>query len=569
AAGPDDGFLVGAPFSSINKTNAGAAFFFGSDGNLIAQFGSTLDANGDRFGAAVLAIDTNRILVGAPGANVGATDAGRIYEFTRDGVIMRVIPSPSPRSGGGFGSSLALIGNGMIAVGEPGTNNQGVVHLLRSDLTYDRTLSFNPSGANPRFGSSVAALGPGMIAVGAPCTEVNLFSCQGSIFIFDAAGETFMSVFDLNVSSSAQYGTALLALDSRTLIIGAPFDTVAGQPQSGSLAILRTDTYMEGLFAEGVRNHAIGIDQLNTAAVDNRYVNRAGDTMTGTLHISAPGRLAVGTASPVSELHVEGGIHASGTARDFSVPPPESMQFGHWDGSTFTERARISTSGFFGLGSTAPNALLHVRAPADVDPLRIQADGVTRMRMHNDGSVAIGGNVAQPLAALHVAGGIHATGSSRDFSVPPGEAIQFGHWDGSTFTERVRFNSIGNVGIGNNNPQARLHLGGTPGTDGIMFPDGSLQTRAVSMIRTSVVVNLPQMQQSPFLFRMVIPLPGAQLGMGVLVNRDNLSGANFISDLSIIGNTYVSAPDEIEVWFYSFSGLQSPKTSTLHITLFP
>jgi hypothetical protein len=33
----------------------------------------------------------------------------------------------------------------------------------------------------------------------------------------------------------------------------------------------------------------------------------------------------------------------------------------------------------------------------------------------------------------------------------------------------------GNVGIGANNPQARLHIGGTAGVDGIMFPDGSLQ----------------------------------------------------------------------------------------------
>lgn len=38
----------------------------------------------------------------------------------------------------------------------------------------------------------------------------------------------------------------------------------------------------------------------------------------------------------------------------------------------------------------------------------------------------------------------------------------------------------GNVGIGTSAPAARLHLGGTPGTDGIMFPDGTLQTTAAS-----------------------------------------------------------------------------------------
>ena len=34
------------------------------------------------------------------------------------------------------------------------------------------------------------------------------------------------------------------------------------------------------------------------------------------------------------------------------------------------------------------------------------------------------------------------------------------------------------VGIGVMNPLARLHVGGTPGVDGIIFPDGSLQTTA-------------------------------------------------------------------------------------------
>jgi len=34
----------------------------------------------------------------------------------------------------------------------------------------------------------------------------------------------------------------------------------------------------------------------------------------------------------------------------------------------------------------------------------------------------------------------------------------------------------GNVGIGETDPQAKLHIGGTAGTDGIMFPDGTTQT---------------------------------------------------------------------------------------------
>ena len=38
--------------------------------------------------------------------------------------------------------------------------------------------------------------------------------------------------------------------------------------------------------------------------------------------------------------------------------------------------------------------------------------------------------------------------------------------------------TTGNVGIGTTSPGAKLHVGSTPGTDGIMFPDGTLQTTA-------------------------------------------------------------------------------------------
>lgn len=38
----------------------------------------------------------------------------------------------------------------------------------------------------------------------------------------------------------------------------------------------------------------------------------------------------------------------------------------------------------------------------------------------------------------------------------------------------------GNVGIGITNPQAKLHIGGTAGVDGIKFPDGTVQTTAAN-----------------------------------------------------------------------------------------
>lgn len=48
--------------------------------------------------------------------------------------------------------------------------------------------------------------------------------------------------------------------------------------------------------------------------------------------------------------------------------------------------------------------------------------------------------------------------------------------------ENINGNALfgGNVGIGTREPQARLHIGGKPGVDGIMFPDGTMQTTATT-----------------------------------------------------------------------------------------
>lgn len=50
----------------------------------------------------------------------------------------------------------------------------------------------------------------------------------------------------------------------------------------------------------------------------------------------------------------------------------------------------------------------------------------------------------------------------------------------STGNNQFIVRASGGVGINTNNPTAKLHIAGTPGVDGIRFPDGTLQTTAAS-----------------------------------------------------------------------------------------
>lgn len=71
---------------------------------------------------------------------------------------------------------------------------------------------------------------------------------------------------------------------------------------------------------------------------------------------------------------------------------------------------------------------------------------------------------------------------SNDSGFTSGSGYNDSEQDDKDKGEKMNCNTLfgGNVGIGIANPETKLHIGGTVGVDGIMFPDGTLQTTAAS-----------------------------------------------------------------------------------------
>lgn len=109
------------------------------------------------------------------------------------------------------------------------------------------------------------------------------------------------------------------------------------------------------------------------------------------------------------------------------------------------------------------------------------ADALTNSDVYLE--VAVNGAALSPReriasAAYAMRSGV-ATAVAGALSLPP---------DGLAVGADQLVISGGRVGIGTNAPKARLHIGGVPGVDGIMFPDGTLQTTAVDPIPIGTIL---------------------------------------------------------------------------------
>ena len=93
--------------------------------------------------------------------------------------------------------------------------------------------------------------------------------------------------------------------------------------------------------------------------------------------------------------------------------------------STRQERMRITSNGSVGIGTTAPNTLLHINSTlAGQNPFRVQVNGATKLFVDENGGVSVGGLATPPSNGLYVSGnaGIGTTAPERRLHVFEGSA---------------------------------------------------------------------------------------------------------------------------------------------------
>lgn len=192
-----------------------------------------------------LAVDSNRMLVGARGSDSVALNAGVLYSYTRGSAgwtqLSKVI-FPQALANDQVGTALAVSGTVAVA-GAPNRGSSGAVFALKFDggaWFPTGELSDATASSDARFGSAVAA-SPSMIAVGAHGSSEGIAWGVGRVLVFDRVGAQWIAGQTIRapyLDPGDQFGFAV-ALDGEWLAVSAPGDDDNDTINAGAVYLYR------------------------------------------------------------------------------------------------------------------------------------------------------------------------------------------------------------------------------------------------------------------------------------------------------------------------------------------
>lgn len=179
------------------------------------------NTSNDQFGYAV-DISGNTVVVGAPNDDTLISNAGSVYVYTypRDSIAL-----PTPTSGS---VSISSFYNFIAA------DSEGAPLIWQAQRLPLDSIGFFPGL------TSGSALGKSVVIDGDRVAAGARTAFDGQVHVWEKSGTTWslkanIQPSDLNTSTNPQFGTSL-ALDSDTLVIGAPGDSAA-VANSGSVYV--------------------------------------------------------------------------------------------------------------------------------------------------------------------------------------------------------------------------------------------------------------------------------------------------------------------------------------------
>jgi hypothetical protein len=395
----------------------------------------------------------------------GAVTAGQFLRGDGTNVVMSAIQASDVPTLNQNTTGSAAVGT---AVTLTATNTTNASHFLtftdaatgNQNLRTDTDLTYNPSTNTLSVGAAVlsgALRVDGNTTLGDASTDTVAVNGYMGVGGAGASNIGFRAI-NSALTGNSQYGivsapvatsaatTLLRGFASFPTTVNAAFTTsevsafyAAGTTKGAS----NTITNLHGV---QIADQTQGTNNFGITSLVSSGTNKWNVYASGTAANYFAGNVGIGTTSPGQELHVQS---TAGTEANVRLS-------GNAGASSYMDVFHNSVeAGLWNAGNT---------------PMRFATNNAERMRISADGSVGIGTSSPNASARLHVVGLRTFLDSGDEFTLRIGTTANgAGGYIGSTAvnvlnfyngsgTERMRINSVGNVGIANTNPQARLQV---------------------------------------------------------------------------------------------------------------
>lgn len=278
--------VIGADGATVNgQVEQGAAYVFRHDGSRwveVAKLLASDGAPGETFGRSV-ALSGNRVLVGAPSAQVNGNPRGAAYLFQDDGsswTQTQKIRGVDTRDNDAFGHRVAFSSASIIVTAQlAGADFPGALYFFsRTGGAWTQTQKL-VGDIYSMFGSSLAARGNRLV-VGAPALEA-----EGAIYVYTEIDGFWSRTHTIRTPEGelfANFGYSV-GMTGDAIVAGANAATVNDQSWAGAGYVF-TESNGEWIYAQKlVASDATANDSLGaTAAID-------GDTVLLASSAASPG----------------------------------------------------------------------------------------------------------------------------------------------------------------------------------------------------------------------------------------------------------------------------------------
>ena len=249
-----DRVLIGAPRDGVAAfARFGAAYLFSTNGALLNILTNPTPADRDQFASSVAAVGNDRVLIGTPGDDTGASDAGAAYLFSTNGTLLTTYTNPAPAVDGSFGISVAALGTDRVFIGaygnDIGASYAGAAYLFSTNGALLTTFTNPTPGTNDYFGASVAAVGTNRVLIGAYGDNTDP-TADGTAYLFSTDGALLTTFNNPTPGTNDYFGYSVATVGSDRVLIGAYFDDTGASDAGAAylfviqptLAIRRTIT---------------------------------------------------------------------------------------------------------------------------------------------------------------------------------------------------------------------------------------------------------------------------------------------------------------------------------------